>query len=168
MRIFAAALCNHKPRPLFSNILSWRTRKGRGRRNANLKTARCGSCPQPRRGGQLLPGSDQFFPCESVANRSLHLVDSLCRELREFLHQTIFRNRSQIVAVDDAGLRHSLGRAERQYRRHLLTTISGKHIDRSMTMGVPFMIAPIGEAFWTFGGRSNPHPSDLKDEMEFA
>jgi hypothetical protein len=39
---------------------------------------------------QLLPGSDQFLPCQNVPNRALYLVDSLLREFRNFLHQSPF------------------------------------------------------------------------------
>ena len=65
----------------------------------------------------LLSGSDQFFPCQSVAKRTLHLVDSLLREFCNLLHQVNLRNRSLIVAVDDAGLGHSLDRAKRNLDR---------------------------------------------------
>ncbi len=68
------------------------------------------------RGGPLLSGSDQFFPCQCVANRALHLVGSLLREFRNLLHQVNLRNGSQIVAVDDTGLGHSLDRAKREYK----------------------------------------------------
>jgi hypothetical protein len=67
----------------------------------------------------LLSGSDQLFPCQSVANCALHLVDSLLREFRNLLHQVNFRNRSQIVAVNNAGLGHSLDRPERNFDRNM-------------------------------------------------
>jgi hypothetical protein len=54
---------------------------------------------------------------------------------------TLFNDRKRFVELD-------------QYRRHSLKIILWKHIDRSMTNGAPFMIAPIGEGFlvsWGFG-----------------
>lgn len=38
----------------------------------------------------LLSSNDEFFPCQSVANRPLHLVDSLLRECCNLLHQVDF------------------------------------------------------------------------------
>ena len=40
----------------------------------------------------LLSARDKFFPCQSVAKRALHLVDSLCESLAIFYYQVNFRN----------------------------------------------------------------------------
>ena len=46
-------------------------------------------------------------------------MDSLLREFRNLLDQVNFRNRSQFVAVNNAGLEHSLDRPERNLDRNM-------------------------------------------------
>ena len=67
----------------------------------------------------LLAGSNRFLPREGVTNRAFHFVDSARRDFGNPLHQADLRNRPQVVAVDDAGLRHPFGRAERNFDRNV-------------------------------------------------
>ena len=61
---------------------------------------------------------DQFLPAQRIPHGTLHFPDPPRRNAGDPFHQLSLRNRSQVVAVDDARLREPFGPSERNLDRN--------------------------------------------------